>query len=330
LLRERIPDLDTSGINKDAIYRVDVSSKAKTVVQMRDDSICEVRGGRLYVYGAADGGTAQRLAEAIAQANGWEADTITRLPPSVRMRAPEGKYRRKAKADEEIERLVAYWQQAGYVDVSTCKQGVWVTLGASRLLDSGDRVTLHGPVTDDAIAAMVAKARQEWGAKCEVTGSPEFCARIYLEACRQGVEVVGSYDPPPHVLAQAEAERKAREKEAMASATIADRAADAREVLRYVRGEIAAPNISPQMEAYLTTLMDLKKGFETRGGRALANMETSQLIPLLEEMERKGQQVIDEAAAEAAVQAPKPRPQRRQDDEPEADAPETPAPGRRR
>lgn len=305
LLRERVNgSLDVSKLGKDDIYRVDVSSQSKTVVQMRDDSIVEMRAGRLFVYGT-QGGTAETLAAAIAEAQGWEADTITRLPPSVRMRAPEGsKYLRKPQSDHEIERLVAYWREAGYVDVSTCKQGVWVTLGASRLLDSGDRVTLHGPVTDDALRAMVAKSKAEWGAKCEVSGSDDFKARLWLEAQRQGVEVT-NFDPPPHVRAMAEAERKQRDKESAAVATVADRAAEAREVLRFVRGEITAPNLSPVMEAYLSTLMDKKCQFDTRGGRALANLDTAQLVPLLAGMEAKGKALLEEqtAALKPAVPA---------------------------
>ena len=330
LLRERIPDLDTSGIDKDAIYRVDVSNKAKTVVQMRDDSMCELRGGRLYVYGSTDGGTAQRLAEAIAEANGWEADTITRLPPSVRMRAPEGRYKRRVKSEEEIDRIVDYWREAGYTDVSTCKQGVWVTLGSSRLLDSGDRVTLHGPISDDAIAAMVGKARDQWAGRCEIWGSDEFRERYWLEAQRQGVEVT-NYDPPPHIKAQADAERKERGKEVAAVTAVADAATTAREALRYVREETNDLHVSAELRAYLDSLRDPKSGkFDTRAARTIANMETAQVAPLVIEMERKGATIIEEQAAAEAAQAPKPRPQRRKDDEPEADAPETPAPGRRR
>lgn len=322
LLRDRIPDLDVSKLGKDDIYRVDISSKIKTVVQMRDDSIVEMRGQRLYVYGS-QGGTAETLADAIARANGWAPEeAITRLPPSVRMSAPEGKYRRRAKSEDELERLVAYWQQAGYTDVSTCKQGVWVTLGSSRLLDSGDRVTLHGPITDDALRAMVAKAKAEWGGKCEINGSEDFKARIYLEACRQGVEIVGGYDPPSHVRAQAEAERKARDKESAAVATVADRAEVARDTLAFLRGSSSeAP--TKEIQAHLESLR--KKELA-----ALSSKETWEIVPLLAGWQASGEAILQQ---EAAVQAPTPKPGKgggkKDDDDHDQDAPSGPALGRR-
>ncbi len=326
LLRERFPDLDTSRLAHGDIYRVDISSKTATKVMMRDNSMVEVRGGKILLYGPD--GTAQQLAEALADAQGWERDTISHLPPSARAQAQPGGYRRR-QTKEEIEHLVAYWQEQGYTDVTASpKGGVWIAIGNSRLFDRGDRMSLYGSVTPDALAAMVAKAKNEWGGRLEiVAGSDDFRAKLYLEAQRQGVEIVG-YEPPEHVKAQAAAEAKQRGKTEIAVATVADRAAEAREVLRFVRGEITAPNLSPEMEAYLSTLMDKKGQFDTRGGRALANLDTAQLIPLLTNMEAKGAKIIEEHAAAETVQAPKPQAKRQDDDGPDADTPD--APGRKR
>jgi len=321
LLRDRIPDLDTTGLDKDAIYRVDISSKVKTVVQMRDDSICELRGGRVYVYGS-QGGTAETLAAAIAEAQGWAPEeAITRLPPSVRMNAQEGRYRRKAKSEDELERILAYWQRAGYVDISTCKQGVYITLGSSRLLDSGDRMTLSGPISDDAIRAMVAKAKAEWGGKAEITGSEDFKSRLWLEAQRQGVEVVG-FEAPPHLKAQAEAERKARDKESAAVSSISNHAETARDALAFLRGTSSeAP--TKEIQAHLESLR--KKELA-----ALSSKEPWQIVPLLAGWQASGEAILQQ---EAAVQAPTPKPGpgkgKKDDDEPDQDGPSGPAPGRR-
>lgn len=321
LLRERYPDLDTGRLAHDDIYRVDVSSKTSTKVLMRDSSVVEVRkDGRILLYGPD--GTARQLAEALADAQGWERDVIQRLPPTARAQAQEGRYRRRGTSKEEIERLVAWWQEAGYTDITASPKGVWVTIGGSRLLDSGDRMTLHGALTDDALRAMVSKAKSEWQGRLEiVSGSEDFKSRLWLEAQRQGVEVQG-FDPPEHLKAQAAAEAKARNKEATAVANVANRAEVARDALAFLRGTSSeAP--TKEIQAYLESLR--KKELA-----ALSSKEPWEIVPMLAGWQASGEAILQQ---EAAVQAPTPKPGKggkKDDDEPDQDGPGGPvAPGRR-
>ncbi|GAA0570768.1 MobA/MobL family protein [Caenispirillum bisanense] len=322
LLRERYPDLDTARLGADSIYRVDVSSPASTKIVMRDDSMVEVRkDGRILLYGPD--GTARQLAEALADAQGWERDAIQRLPPTARAQAQEGRYRRRGTSKEEIERLVAWWQEAGYTDITTSPKGVWIALGpSSRILDSGSTMVLHGALTEDSLRAMVSKAKSEWQGRLEiVSGSEDFKSRLWLEAQRQGVEVQG-FDPPEHLKAQAAAEAKARNKEATAVANVANRAEVARDALAFLRGTSSeAP--TKEIQAYLESLR--KKELA-----ALSSKEPWEIVPMLAGWQASGEAILQQ---EAAVQAPTPKPGKggkKDDDEPDQDGPGGPvAPGRR-
>lgn len=325
LLKERFPDLDLrgAGITPDSVYRVDVSKADTTRVLLRDDSIVEVRGGKVRLYGPD--GDARRLGQAIAQAQGWDADTVERLPERARAAAPKGRYRRREDRAQEIERLVQAWQERGFTDVTASPKGVWVTIGASRLLDTGDRMSLHGPVSDDAINAMLDKAAAEWGGRCEIYGDDDFKSKMFLAAkLREPPVDITGYEPPDHVLAQLAALQKRQERQAdqhqaaVASvASVADRAAQARELRRYVAGETDDPALPLALRAYADSLRDNRGEFDSRAARTLANMATADMVPLLSGMEAKGADIAQQQSEQAA---PAPRPQPRPQDE------QTPAP----
>lgn len=308
LLRERFPDLDMrrAGIAHDAIYRVDVSKADTTRVLMRDDSICEIRDGRVLAYGGT-GAAARQLAAAVAAAQGWPEDVVQHLPERVRAAAPKGRYRRREDRAAEIERLVQAWQERGYTDVTTCKQGVWIALGAARILDSGDKMTLHGPVSDDALKAMVEKAAQEWGGKMEIFGDDDFKNRIWLAAHRHQPPVeIGNYTPPDHILAQLAAEQRQQERHQAAVAavsTVADRATVARELQAWLREEREEPP-SPELAAAVGALSKQER-------QQIASAQAFEIIPKLAGWQRQGEEMMAQGAAVPV--APKPQPQ---DDQP--------------
>lgn len=298
LLRERFPDLSISraGIAHDSIYRVDVSKGDVTRVLMRDDSICEIKGGRVRLYGPD--GDARRLGQAIAQAQGWDAaDVVERLPERVRAAAPKGRYKRREDRAAEIERLCQYWQQAGFTDVTTSPKGVWVAIGNVRLLDSGDRIALHGAPTDDAINAMLDKAASEWGGRCEIYGDDDFKAKMFLAArLREPPVEISGYSPPDHVLAQLAALQKRQERQAdqhqaavAAVASVGDKAAEARALQSWLAGDTkAAP--PPTIAAAVAAMSEAER-------RQLAAAPVFEVIPRLDGWRRQGEEMARAADA---------------------------------
>ncbi len=167
-------------------------------------------GRRVRTWGP--GKTAQDLAGQIAADESGEAWTVDHLDPEAVAAAP-GAARRATPvlSDERLKTLADGWRARGFDDVEMDDCGVWVALeNGSRLYDVGDRVTLHGPVTDEAIFALAKKSADEWDSKLKLFGTwtDRDRQRLWLESMRQGVTML-DYEPSADLIARWEAERDA-------------------------------------------------------------------------------------------------------------------------
>lgn len=278
LLRERLPDMDL-GPYKEELYMVDVRHQGRTRVQMRDDSWVEIdhKAERIKTWGPVNGAAAG-FARNAATAQQWEDDTISHLEPSARARGPGRRlYADAAKA------LADRWRERGYTDVSVARDGVWVGVGPSRIHDEGNRLTVHGPATDDAIRALCDKCQHDWNGKMQIWGDPDFCARTWLEASRRGLEIVG-YEPPRHIREQFEAEQARTARAGAAVGVVADRATLARQVKAYAAGDVEKPP-SPALGAVIDSL--------SADARAkLARGEPYEILPQLRALEQRGAALV--------------------------------------
>lgn len=281
LLRERLPADVNLGDYKSDVYMVDIRADERTRVQFRDDSWCEIdhRAERIRTWGPADG-AATRFADEVADAQGWQRDTVTRLEPSARSRGPG----RRLDADKaEAKQLADRWRERGYTDVSVARNGVWIAVGAARLHDQGDRVTIHGPATDDAIHALVDKAKSEWSGSMHIFGDDDFKNRAWLAAQRAGVEIT-NYEPPEHVRQQWESEQARTARAGAAVASVASRAEQARAAKAYASGDRETPP-SPEIGAAIDAM--------TPDARAkLARGEPYEILPQLRALEQRGAALI--------------------------------------
>ncbi|MHA6731582.1 hypothetical protein [Devosia sp. A369] len=175
-----------------------------------DGSWVEIdRGGRM-IRTWGEGGTAREIATAIMADD--EAYQVEHLEKTATAAAP-GAPRRAAPVlpDDKLKALADGWRQRGFADVEMDDSGVWVALpGGSRLYDSGTRVTIHGRITNEALAAMVAKAKSDWNGQHRLHGTWTDHDResMWLESQRQGVTLL-DYEPSPALIARWEAERDA-------------------------------------------------------------------------------------------------------------------------
>jgi len=300
LLRERLPpDLDLSPY-KDAVYMVDVRDQNRTRIQLRDDSWVEIdhKAERIKTWGPAHGG-AVRFADATADALGWQRDTVTRLPTSARTLGPG----RRLDADA-VKTRAEWWREQGFADVTVTGHRVLVAVGPSRLIDFGDKCELHGPITEDAVRAMVTNAATNYGTppRARTWGSPEFRAMYWLEAQRQGVTVV-DYEPPEHVRAAWEAEQAKTARAGAAVAAVSSKADLARAVRAFAAGDVEKPP-TPALGAVIDAL--------TPDQRArIARAEPYEIVPQLAGLQQRGAALIadqqsagdrPEALAEHAVE----------------------------
>ena len=117
-------------------------------------------------------------------------------------------------SDDKLKTLADGWRQRGYSDLIEDERGVWVALpDGTRLHDVGQRVHIHGPRTDAALAAIAEKARDDWNCALALRGPgrdwPEADkARLWLACQREGVEYAG-YQPSAALVAKWEAEQAA-------------------------------------------------------------------------------------------------------------------------
>jgi hypothetical protein len=119
----------------------------------------------------------------------------------------KGIRRKKPKNKKQTpEDILKDWVDAGYSGNISEDGSVWIDWGLNtRFHDTGDTITLHGPVTDESIQAMLDVARSHGWESIEFFGDENFKAR----ACRMAAlmeppfQVVG-YDLPDHIKKELE------------------------------------------------------------------------------------------------------------------------------
>ncbi len=130
-------------------------------------------------------GRAQVLAAALASKLGCEVEHLTK---SAGFGADALKVVRLA--EDQIKDLAAWWTARGY-SATAAPDGAWVNVGRSRLHDTGNRLAVHGALTDESIAATLVKAKEAWGGGLCLHGSwtQHEQDRLWIAAQRAGLEI---------------------------------------------------------------------------------------------------------------------------------------------
>lgn len=234
LIQSRLPGVN---VNSNDVYMVEARDPKKPVkIQMRDGGWVEMDGRKALVFGPR--GQADKLAAAIVSAD--HADYVERLKEHAAL-AKRGKVLRPRQQatpsgdvapawkmpETAVESIADKWRSRGYTNVLEGADGVYVTLGATRIQDLGDELRVHGKASEAAINALLAKADDEFGREVEIYGGQAFKDAVWLQAQRQAVTVrdpaTGEmkldaikiydrdtgrlYEPSPAIRAQFEADR---------------------------------------------------------------------------------------------------------------------------
>ncbi|MEP0508065.1 MAG: hypothetical protein ABJD38_05040, partial [Aurantimonas coralicida] len=268
ILRDRFPDLDPTPFAA-SLYMVDVRNHRKTRILTRDGSWVETddESGTVSLWGPRSA-SAAALAEAISVSTGYGIDRLSRTATA----AKPGRTRRKsAVSEDEAISIADKWRRRGFADVSESPAGVRVGLGGrSRLLDQGDRVDLHGPVSDVSLRALAAKAAEDWSGSISLDGpwSAEAKARPWLECQRHGVDLVG-YSPPPELAAAWAAETGSVADIEMKLRAVRSETREADLLLSAASGDVVAlRRLDPDLRAFVASHLDDDQRSElVRAGR---------------------------------------------------------------
>lgn len=248
LLSELAPDFDGSEWADD-LHRIDCDRPTPRV-QLRDRGWVEFdpKAGLVRTWGKP--GRAAMLAKAIAEAQGWDVET---LRPTGDLRAsPE-----HASARRLPDELATWWRERGY-DAVTAPDGVWVDAGSARLQDIGDQVRLHGPLTPEAARALVLKASEAWGGDAELSGPWTQADKdtLWLEAQRSGVRL-GSCEPSAKVRAVWDAEIAEAAQRADTLGMVKSATGWARLLLDAAAGDVSAlSKLDPDLTAFIASYLD--------------------------------------------------------------------------
>lgn len=310
LLAEAAPQGFDAAAWRDDLHMIKGPSPGQptTRILLRDGGWVEIDKSGAVVRSWGTPGRADALAAALASAGGCQTERLERTATTARNTdAP----RRERLTEQQAETLVRWWHDRGY-SATAAPDGCWVRAGASRIKDMGDHLEIHGPISDDAIRATVAKAREAWGGAAELTGewSQRDQDRIWIEAQRQGIEIEGCKpsDAARRVWAAEQAAAAART-ETMGLVRAGTREAES--LRSAAQGDPAAlGRLPPELAAFVSSYLDDDQRAE------LAQSDVADIIPELSRFLALGREElaeIERRKAEPGADRPPPRDFRKPD-----------------
>jgi hypothetical protein len=250
-------------------------------------------------------GRANILADALADAGGWQVDGLKHTATVVRKASA---LRVGREIDGRESDLVAWWQERGY-SATAAPDGVWIHVGAARIQDRGDLMEIHGPVSGDVAIAIITKAKDAWGGGVYLDGYWTQVEKdmVWLEAQRQGV-VVENCEPSAVArdVWRKEQERSVRRVETMGRVRSAVQ--DAADVLAGARGSHdALLRLPDDLRALVTSYLDDNQRAE------LAASDVVTVIPELARFRKLGKdelaRIKRDGEPQPAIRVPEPTPE---------------------
>ncbi|RED25785.1 hypothetical protein BJ123_13018 [Rhodopseudomonas thermotolerans] len=200
-------------------------------------------------------GRAQILAGALAAKVGCE---VQHLAKSTSVAAHADALKVTKAAEDTVKSLVIFWSMRGY-NATGGPDGCWVNAGTSRICDTGDRLDVHGGLTDEAIAAVLVKARDSWDGGMCLDGDDWTQAeqdRLWIAAQRAGVEV-RNCEPSDAIRSRWQREHETAAKTTKTFSSAKSAIAVAGDVRNAAAGDLAALNRLPKaLQAFVVAHLD--------------------------------------------------------------------------
>ena len=204
-------------------------------IMMNDGGWIEVdrSGNSVRTWGPS--GRAQVLAGAIASLMGVEVEHLMKTAAVGADAADALKVTKLS--EDKIKALAMWWSARGYVGIAG-PDGCWIDVGHSRIKDTGDRLEIHGGLTDEAIAATLLKARDAWNGGVSLDGhwTQSEQDRIWIAAQRQGIEV-DKCNPLPQIQSAWRREQEASAKSVRTISGVRSEMIAAKDLIAAARGD---------------------------------------------------------------------------------------------
>jgi hypothetical protein len=235
-------------------------------------------------------GKAQGLAQALAASIGCEP---LHLAKTASIAADVSALKVSKASEDTVKSLVVWWTMNGY-PATAAPDGCWVNAGRARILDSGNRMEIHGGLTDEAVEATILKAKEHWGGGVFLDGfwTQAEQDHLWLAATRAGV-TVENCTPSPEIQEAWHREEGKKAKEVKVMSAVTTEIGEAQRLLEAAKGNIeAAKSLPGSLQAFIAVYLDDSQRKE------LAAQPVAEIVPHLHRFREIG-------AAELATYDPK-------------------------
>jgi len=260
-------------------------------------------------------GRAKVLAQALADVVGCE---VYHLAKTASIAANADALKVTKVADDTIKGLVAWWVMRGF-DAAAAPDGCWLTAGTARLLDTGNRLEVHGGLTDQAVAAILTKAKGAWGSSLKLEGRWTQAEQdhLWIAAMRAGV-AIHNCGPSQGIQAAWRREKDAATKSARTISSVKSEIIEAQHLIDAAKGDIeAAKKLSGNLQAFVGVYLDDEQRKE------LAAQPIAEIVPHLGRFRRIGTVELESYEAPTGPKVAFVEPEK---DKPKQDAEKTQAP----
>lgn len=199
-------------------------------------------------------GRAQILAAALAERIGVEVEYLAK---TAGFGAVVDTLKGSKHSEDQIKDLASWWTERGYT-ATTAPDGCWINVGRARLHDAGSRISVHGALTEEAIAATILKAKESWGGSMVLTGSwtQGDKDRLWIAAQRDGIDIVNC-EPSRTIQETWQREQESADQNTRTISAARSAIADAADLRDAAGGDLEALNRLPgPLQAFVASYLD--------------------------------------------------------------------------
>lgn len=249
-------------------------------IMTNDGGWIEVDTTRRVVRTWGPTGRAQVLAAALAEKIGCDVEHLAR---TAGFSANSEALKVTKMSEDSIKSLAVWWAARGF-SATFAPDGCWVNAGRARILDRGDKMEIHGGLTEEAINATLTKAKDAWNGGLYLDGhwtSAEQDA-IWIAAQRRGIDVANCA-PSAKIQAAWQREQETSAKSVRTISAVRTEMVDAQDLIAAAHGD---KNCIIRLPGPLQAFVAIHLDDEQR--KFLAAQSIADVIPQLERFRRTG------------------------------------------
>lgn len=276
-------------------------------IMMNDGSWIEIDATRRIVRTWGPTGRAQVLAAALADKIGCD---VEHLAKTAGFAANADALRVTKMSEDAVKSLAVWWAARGF-SATAAPDGCWITAGRARILDRGDKMEIHGGLTEEAINATLTKAKDAWNGGLFLDGewTPAEQDAIWIAAQRRGIDVANC-NPSAKIQAAWRREQDAAAKSVRTISGVRSEMIDAQDLIAAAHGDKnSIIRLPGDLQAFIAIHLDDEQR------KFLAAQNVADVIPQLDRFRRTGAAELEAWERKTGRKFTPPRP----DDEKRAD-----------